>query len=874
MRQGIGILALLAVCSGLSPCDAASQTATTAEGLQALKRGDYTGAVRTLSPLARDGDSSALRGLFYAHYETGALDEAEAAARQGVASRTPGAEALLGRILMDRGQLQEARTALQAAAEDQTPGGAQARLNLGILEYTYGDREQAYQLFDSFIDYYNQSRRLGYEDLATVGAAMVYLSRRVPDLAHDALRALDEAEAAGARDHRARLATGRLFLERYDAPQAAESFRAVLRENEEHPEALQGLAMVAQLEGGGDPQGLLGAALEGNPNLVQARVLLARTRLMGGDRQGAFDEIDKALEVNPADLEALATAAAIHHLTHDAAAYQETLGQIESLSRAPTRAYELMAELSADHRKYADAVDFGGRAVAADSTAWTGLGLMGLNQVRLGQVAAGRANLERAFSGDPFNLWFKNTLDLLDTFAEYRIIESENFRFVLHESEADLLGPYIAPLAERAWSEMSTRYGYRPPEPIRVEVYPRHADFSVRTVGLVGIGALGVSFGPALAMDSPSALGRGEFNWASTLWHEIAHSFHMGVSDNEVPRWFSEGLAVHEQRKANPNWGHQASPGFVRALAQGELRPVSELDRGFSHPRRPTEVVESYYQASLVFEVIEEDHGFPAIVRMLEAFRRGSSNEEAFRSALGVELEDFDDEFEDFLTDRFAAAIRSVGGEARGPIADLSSARAAVADAPGAFGPRMALATALYRDGQVLDAARHFETALELFPQYGGPDGPHWFLGQIREEQGQAELAAEHYRNLLALNENHYDGRKALANVLVSLGRLGQAADVMAEIPWIHPFEIDDHVQLAEMLEAQGDLAGAVAERRAVVALEPVDQANAYFLLARTLHRAGDPRGARSELLRALEIAPNYQDALELLLELRSGTGP
>ncbi|MDH3224744.1 MAG: tetratricopeptide repeat protein, partial [Gemmatimonadota bacterium] len=449
MRQQIGVLAILAACSGLSAWDAAGQTATAAEGLDALKRGDYTGAVQALAPLARAGDGSALRGLFYAHYESGALDEAEAAARQGVTSQTPGAESLLGRILMDRGHLDESRKVLKAASDKQTPGGAQARLNLGVLEYTYGDRERAYELFDSFIDYYNQGRRLGYEDLAAVGTAMVYLSRRVPDLAHDALRALDEAEAAGARDHRARLATGRLFLERYDAAHASESFRAVLRENQKHPEALQGLAMVAQLEGGGDPQGLLESALEGNPNLVQARVLLARIRLMGGDRPGAFDEIDKALEVNPADLDALATAAAIHHLTHDTSAFQETLAQIESLSRAPTGAYELMAELSADHRKYADAVDFGRRAVAADSTAWTGLGLMGLNQVRLGQVVPGRANLERAFAGDPFNLWFKNTLDLLDTFAEYRVVESEHFRFVLHESEADLLEPYIAPLAER-----------------------------------------------------------------------------------------------------------------------------------------------------------------------------------------------------------------------------------------------------------------------------------------------------------------------------------------------------------------------------------------------------------------------------------------
>ena len=107
-------------------------------------------------------------------------------------------------------------------------------------------------------------------------------------------------------------------------------------------------------------------------------------------------------------------------------------------------------------------------------------------------------------------------------------------------------------------------------------------------------------------MDSPAARNRGDFNWASTLWHEIAHTFHIGVSNSEVPRWFSEGLAVHEQRIADPGWGHQAGMSFVASLAAGELRPVSELDRGFSNPRHPGEVRDSYYQASLVFEVIEE----------------------------------------------------------------------------------------------------------------------------------------------------------------------------------------------------------------------------------------------------------------------------
>ena len=39
--------------------------------------------------------------------------------------------------------------------------------------------------------------------------------------------------------------------------------------------------------------------------------------------------------------------------------------------------------------------------------------------------------------------------------------------------------------------------------PVQVEVYPDHEDFAVRTMGMPGLGALGVTFGQVVAMDSP-----------------------------------------------------------------------------------------------------------------------------------------------------------------------------------------------------------------------------------------------------------------------------------------------------------------------------------------------------------------------------------
>ena len=880
LRLASALVAALAIQFGALPAGVAHSQ--DADGFAALRAGRYDEAVRALRPAALDGDAAALSGWLAALRETGDYEGAVDAAGRGVERGVRGARALLGAALLDVGRVDEAQAVLEEGSGEGGAAGAAARVELGILLYRYGDRERARDIFDGFIDYYNTASELSAAELTAVGRALFHLSRWNYEYAHDALLALDEAIAAGPPDHAARLATGELFLERYDAREAAAAFGEILAQNPSHAGARLGLARVARLEGGGNAEADLEAALATNPNLAGARTVLSRIRLMDGNREAALEEAARVLEVNGSHLEALGTRAAILHLAGDAAGFEAVMQRVRSLTATPTTPLVLLAELAADHRKYGEALSFARQATEADPGSWTAWGLMGLNQMRLGQVDEGRVNLERAFAGDPFNLWFKNTLDLLDTFVEYRVVETPNFHLVLHESEADLLAPYMEPVAERAFAEMSARYGEAPAGRIRVEVYPRHADFSVRTVGLVGIGALGVSFGPALAIDSPAARGRGDFNWASTLWHEIAHSFHLAVSDNEVPRWFSEGLAVHEQRKADAGWGHQPGVGFIRSLARDELRPVSELDRGFSSPRHPGEVIDSYYQASLVFEIIEERHGFPAIVEMLRAYRDGATNEGAFERGLGVRLEDFDRDFEAFLKDRFAAAVESVGGDPAGMVTpaevlgppEVATLEAEVARNPRRFGPRMALGDALFDEGRLAEAAEHYEVALELFPQYGGPDGAHWFLGRIREEEGDAAAAARHYRALLRLNESHYDARRALARVLYDSGDQAGAADALRDLAHVHPYEIEDHERVALLMEATGDLEATVLERRAVIALDPVDRATAHYELARVLHRRGDRAAARSAVLAALEIAPNYEEALDLLLELRrEGSG-
>jgi len=74
----------------------------------------------------------------------------------------------------------------------------------------------------------------------------------------------------------------------------------------------------------------------------------------------------------------------------------------------------------------------------------------------------------------------------------------------------------------------------------------------------------------------------------------------------------------------------------------------------------------------------------------------------------------------------------------------------------------------------------------------------------------------------------------------------------------------------AAAASAAGDHRRAVIERRAVVALHPTDGAEAWYQLALAYRDGGDRDSARREVLRALEQAPAFEKAQQLLLELRA----
>ena len=863
-----------------APQDASSDPAQTA-----LRTSRYDDAIAAFEQRVRSGAASVDDhiGLVRALSQVGRYDDAEEAARDYI-DANPGSPELsnsLGELLYLQGKILDARVTLERAIAEEANDRLMAELNLAILDFNRGDRNRAMQRFDRVIDVYNASSSLTAEELVAVGIACTYLGIERPVLFHDAVRAFEEAIAADPGNPEPQLRLAELFLTKYNSTDADDLLTDVLEMSQQHPRALLGLARRMQFDGAPGSLQVAQRAIEINPRLVAGHLFLAEQFLSLENYGEAVREVESALEVNPASLEALALLAAARYLHRDEPGFQRARARALSLNPSYADLYNTLADVCVQNRLYAQAVEFATSAIEIDSSSWRGYGLLGINQMRIRAIEDGRENLEIAFAGDPYNVWVKNTLDLLDTFPDYVASETARFEIMIEAEESELLSLYLGELAEEAYDNLAERYGYQPPTPIRIEVYPSHADFSVRTVGLAGLGALGVSFGPVIAIDSPSARTLGEFNWGSTLWHEIGHTFTLGMTDQRIPRWLSEGLSVYEERRARPGWGDDTSASFLIAYHLGQLLPVSHLTDGFMRPSYPQQVVHSYYQASLVCELIERDHGFAALLAILEGYKNGSSTAQIFRDVLGVEPEEFDATFEQYLEEQFAGPLAALEGAVQRMDRDNPASRGARLSAdemaqlaledPNDFVAQLGWGVKLYEEERDAEAVTFLERSKELFPEFGGAgpaQSPYWYLAMIAHRAGNKRKAANELSALIAINEKHLEAHVLLADLLDELGDHSAAADALSRTNYIFPLEIRAHSRLAELYAKIEEHEGAVRERRAVVALDPVDRAEALYELAFAHYRADDTDEAKLQVLGALEIAPSFEKAQKLLLTL------
>ncbi len=622
------------------------------------------------------------------------------------------AAAVGARALRRQGKLSEAEGLLKKVQAD--PDSREARLLLGEVLLERGEESGANRALMTLIEDYNSDR---IKDTDGPGLAMVGRAATLLRSPRDANDAFNEAERAGKGNVQLLLWRAELFLDKYDPGHAEEVTKEVLQQAPNHPDALVWMAHVklAQALDFDEAERLAKKALAVNGKHAQAHFVLAGIALRDMELENAERHIDNGLKYNPRDLDLLSLRATAKFLADDNAAFEAAVAAVLKLNPKYSRAYQIIGEYADWEHRYDEIVAMMKKAVQIDGEDAKAYAQLGLNLIRAGNDKAGVKALATAFDKDPFNVRVFNTLNLYEKTIprDYVTVNSKLFRFRYHKDEKAILERYVPGLMEQAWRKMTKSYGFVPKTPVGVELYAERQNFAIRTSGLPSTAIQGVCFGSTLASMSPK---KEKFNLGMTLWHELAHVFHIQMSKAHVPRWFTEGLAEYETLIERKEWSREHDPALFSALRSSRLPKVGSMSRAFTRAEEMSDVATAYYASSQILTMMMQKHGPKKASAMLTAWGQGKRTNQVVAQVLGQQTDQLDAEFRAWAKKKLSRYDRQFVPMAR--TGGYDRAKEEVEKSPKDAAKQTRFALAALRSGKRDEANKALAAALKLSPDY------------------------------------------------------------------------------------------------------------------------------------------------------------
>ncbi len=435
------------------------------------------------------------------------------------------------------------------------------------------------------------------------------------------------------------------------------------------------------------------------------------------------------------------------------------------------------------------------RAAPWWNSARNGLGLL---YTQSGDEDDARVTLEAAHSIDPFNLRTTNYLRLLDDLASFARKESPHF-IVMYDADRDPVIPeYFSDYLESVNAIVCADFKHQPSVKTYIEVFPTHDAFSVRTTGSPWIGTVGASTGrvDALVSPAPGKNTLGTFNWSQVLRHEYTHTVTLSLTDNRIPHWFTEGLAVWEEHSPL-RW--EWVPMLYHAVKENELFNMDNLHLGVRSPlaSRPIASLRSIF---LDLHLSRRKYGHDVILKMLDLYRQGfcrmrSSPNRSTSPSIS-----------------FTATLSSV---TRQQIATWGYDE----ETSKKYDELRDSAMDLVKSRQYQQAVDAWEQIVKLRPMDALP---HERLAGLYLTQAinQPDKAAEQMKILAAveLKDNRY--AKRIAVLYRDEGKLDEAQKFALTAVYTDPYDKPAHELLADIDEKAGDQKGLEREQKVIPILD------------------------------------------------------
>ncbi|MHC4408712.1 MAG: tetratricopeptide repeat protein, partial [Planctomycetota bacterium] len=386
-------------------------------------------------------------------------------------------------------------------------------------------------------------------------------------------------------------------------------------------------------------------ALQVNPKQTGAHAILARIYLEDNRYDKALEHIDKALGVNPLHREALALKATHALLSGKGEEFEAGMKKMLAVDTKYGEGFHIAGLVVAGRqRRYEDALKLVRRGLGIDPANFEAHTSVGIFLANLGRADEAIIALKKSRELLPYDHPIRGNFEEILDYVTTKMVEQKTEHFVIRydAAEYEIHHRYLAEVLEASWDDMVKRYAFEPNKPVLVECFRTQDDFSVRTIGLPGIPALGACFGGLITLDSPKAFLR-PFNWHSTAVHEFAHVVTLQLSAGQVPRWFTEGVSVLEEKPFGTGWGREEQ--FERQLLDAYLTDTLPKVATFDGMFRSNRIAYAYYVGGLMMQMIRREWGEEGIVKALRLWAKDAPQGEVFEKAFSISMEEFDKRF-------------------------------------------------------------------------------------------------------------------------------------------------------------------------------------------------------------------------------------
>ncbi len=611
-----------------------------------------------------------------------------------------------------------------------------------------------------------------------------------------------------------------------------------------------------------------------NPNHPRLDAVKVERLLEGNVFDEARGIIEKQLAINPVSHRFRSLKAAALFLENDLEGMNDVIDAVLDYNPVRSEVYRTVGRIASRHYRFKQGVEFQEKALERDAKDYEARALYTLDLMRLGREQEGKAELEKAFEADPYNVQLYNLLQLMGTLETFVTIERGPFILKLPKREAPVMAEAALALLDEEIALLAKKYDVELETPILIEMFDNHDDFMVRSVGLPGnAGHLGICFGQLVTMDAPSVRPTGSSNWRTVLWHEFAHVISLQKTKNRMPRWLSEGISVYEEEQRSPAFENRLDPNYRAILAEEGIPGLRNIDGFFTSPKSAMHLMYGYFMAGEFVSFYTKRYEFQAMVDALEQIGEGAGAEDALVAAAKTSFETLDADFHAHLEKRFAAfdnlpEVKPAEPDSGGRIAQRLLGGAPPAPSASPFTDALKAGADALEKGDWAKAEAAWRKAYDLFPDYSGGDAPLRQLARLYQAQGRQQEWIQTLEQVRTMSPQELDATLTLARHYRDKGQWAKAAETADWALGIDPYDAGTHRIYAEALVELDRGQEAIDTFGVLTHLDPGNAATYRLKRADLLFDSGKSEPAKREVIALLEQMPHYWDAQKLLLEI------